>query len=266
MAIRINNKYQKEFVRLLNEISYRHNKWQVFRDFCELVACSMASSFYTDQVRKNILDIHDRYSREEIEKMELMMNQVISGLEESYHDFLGDVFSVLELYNKYRGQFFTPYHICKFKAQIVINKEDLEKHQQSSKGYFTISDPCVGAGALLIAVADHIRELGFNHSEVVFFHAQDVDQLAFYMSYIQLSLSGMAGVCICGNSLLPDNEENTHWYTPVYFVSKTWQTRRAIESLSMIMKPVEKEEKIEDLPEVEKPDIKVVKDQLIINW
>lgn len=138
MATSISNKYQKEFVRLLNEVSYRHNKWQVFRDFCELVACTLASPFYIDQVRKNILDIHDRYSRDEVLKMELMLNQITEGLEERYHDFLGDVFHILELHNKSRGQFFTPYHICKMKAQIVISKEDLEKHRKSSRGHETI--------------------------------------------------------------------------------------------------------------------------------
>ena len=191
-----------------------------------------------------------------------MFSLIVEGLEVKYHDFLGDVFGYLELYNKYRGQFFTPYHLGVMKAQMILSKTDIEKHR-SEKGYFTISDPCSGAGCLLIAAADVIRQMGFNHSEVVLFRAQDIDQLAFYMSYIQLSLTGMAGYCILGDSLIPDQESQIYWFTPVYFISRVWQSRRIIRAMQELTKPLKKSQ--EDQKTLQ-PDINLIKDQYVIGF
>ncbi|MCK5808822.1 hypothetical protein KAH37_07560 [bacterium] len=56
-----------------------------------------------------------------------------------------------------------------------------------------------GSGTLLIAATQELRELDINYSERVLFEVVDVDETAFYMAYLQISLCGMAARVIHGN-------------------------------------------------------------------
>lgn len=85
-----------------------------------------------------------------------MLGYVTMALEENpEQDFLGEMFSGLNLHNEWRGQFFTPYHIGAFMAAINIEsaKEELKK-----KEHITVNDCCCGAGCLLIAFANEARK------------------------------------------------------------------------------------------------------------
>jgi len=76
---------------------------------------------------------------------------------------------------------------------------------------------------LLIAFADYCKECGISYQQSVLFIAQDIDPLVAFMAYIQLSLLGMSGYVIIGDSLLnpptvPMRSKCDIWYTPFYFV------------------------------------------------
>lgn len=108
-------------------------------------------------------------------------------------EFLGGIFMALNLGNDATCQIFTPYHICDFMAKITLN--DLSS-QVKKKGYITISDPCCGAKATLIAgIHEARRQLeksGLNWQNHILIAAQDIDEIAALMCYIQLSLLGAA--------------------------------------------------------------------------
>ena len=59
-------------------------------------------------------------------------------------------------------------------------------------GFFSVSDPACGAGALLIAFANLCRRKNICYHDKVLFVAQDIDLIAGLMCYIQLSFLGCA--------------------------------------------------------------------------
>jgi hypothetical protein len=122
--------------------------------------------------------------------------------------------------------------------------------------FVTIADPCIGAGALLIAATQELRDLGINYSERILFEAVDVDEVAFYMAYLQISLCGMAARVIHGNSL--SLQKFRTWYTPVFFINNWEQklrTKRTLDAMkALFLEPIPKsdEDEFHKPPEREK--------------
>lgn len=147
-------------------------------------------------------------------------------------DFLGELYMRLKLGDHWKGQFFTPYHISQFMAEISLQNMD---QQIENQGYISVCDPTCGAGSLLIAAANKAKQSKYNFQKTVFFVGMDIDPIVAQMCYIQLSLLGCAGYICIGNSLsnplngssvLNPNEQEGQdiWYTPMYF-AKSWIRR-----------------------------------------
>lgn len=232
----------KEFIKTLDSLTGRWNRYQVWQDFIWMTACAISNSvdpwnreereqMYTRQARK--------YDDQEMAKFSGMLALLIQTMEGrvqsgTWCDFLGDLFMWLELGNDAGGQFFTPYHLCKLMASTVI---DVKRAKQiiDEDDYVTINEPACGAGATLIAAAETLKENGIDYQHDCLFTAQDIDLTTALMCYIQLSLLGCAGYVRVGNTLtdpqrgdilLGDGTSST-WYTPMYFAA-CWTTRRII--------------------------------------
>ena len=116
-------------------------------------------------------------------------------------------------------------------------------------GFFSVSDPACGAGALLIAFANLCRRKNICYHDKVLFVAQDIDLIAGLMCYIQLSFLGCAGYVVIGNTitepstaydrrgLLPAGPQSRIWYTP-FFSTDIWYLRRQWAQIELLMKPV----------------------------
>jgi hypothetical protein len=81
-----------------------------------------------------------------------------------------------------------------------LNLDDVEKTIDEN-GFVTVSEPAVGAGGMVIAVADVIEELGFDPSRHLWVEAIELSQTSFHMAYVQINARGVAGKVIHGNSL-----------------------------------------------------------------
>ena len=232
--------YKQSFIKTFNELSYRHNAWQVWNDFIFMAACAISNAVdkaHFEEREKQYLSVAKKYSKEEGVLFPKMLSYVVMALElNPNQDFLGSIFMALGLGNKNSGQFFTPYHICELMAEITM---DGIAERVKKDGYVSINDCCCGAGATLIAASNVARRklykenLNFqNHICIV---GQDIDQMVGLMCYIQISLLGMAGYVKIGNALTEpieeDDDKTNHWYTPMYF-SDVWAMRRFIHSLS----------------------------------
>ena len=146
----------------------------------------------------------------------------------------------LELGNHWKGQFFTPYCVCKMMSEITV--EDVDR-QIEEKGYISICDPACGAGATLIAAVNSMRNAKHNFQNHVLFVGQDIDRIVGMMCYIQLSLLGCAGYICIGNTitnplvghvLFPQEMEGQElWITPM-FQSNVWAWRRLFHSLGSL--------------------------------
>ena len=217
--------YQKEFCSLINRHASRYSRWQIWNDFLYLTAAALANVFPVperEEREKQYLSVIGRYTAEEQKIFPEMLTIVTLALDENpEQDFLGSLYHRLELQQEQKGQFFTPYDISRFMAEIQFaggsEKEELERN-----GYISVNDPACGAGAMLIAFANAAKRNGLNYQKQVLFVAQDIDHTAAMMCYIQLSLLGCPAVVIIGDTLVkpmfhPDNEV---WYTPFYHLNR----------------------------------------------
>lgn len=192
-----------DFAKVLRDTSHE-DFHRIFSDFLECAAISLAQPTLklTDgridpDLEKNYLQTINRNPKYP-KAFPIAMAALIEGLGEEPHDFLGDTSGALGMNDKnYRGQCFTPYHLCLLMANMTIgNKkpDDFENRQ------VIFSEPACGGGAMIIATASKLRGNGFfpyNYH----FEAQDVDIKCFYMTYIQTTLLNIPTRVIHGNTL-----------------------------------------------------------------
>lgn len=218
--------WDKEFITLFNRLVGKRSNWVVWNDFLTMAAIAFANVMPTPgrtEREERYLSIIRTYEKEEQEIFPRLLSVVTMAFEDNpKQDFLGNLYTALNLNQHQKGQFFTPYHICEFMAEIQ-NGGDLQEEVER-KGFISVSDPACGAGALLIAFANSAREHGVNYQEKVLSVAQDIDATAAKMCYIQLTLLGCSACIIIGDSLVkpgfhPDNEV---YYTPMYFLN-SWR-------------------------------------------
>lgn len=225
---------KKEFLRVFNQLTHRHRSWDVWRDFIVMYACALSNPIdkeHYDEREALYLRTIKKYNKQEQPLFSELAAHTVMALEENpEQDFLGSIFMSLNLGNQHNGQFFTPYHVCELMAEVTM-QDSITRIEED--GYITISDPCCGAGATLIAgvhaARRRLEKVGYNYQNHILVVAQDIDQTVALMCYIQLSLLGVAGYIKVGNSLTDpitenDSKEN-YWFTPMYFFP-TWSTRR----------------------------------------
>lgn len=215
------SKFTKEFLKVFDKLCYRHSKWQVWNDFLYLASATMANVVPTaerEEREKRYLEIMDRYQEEQRIFFPELLGIITLALEENpEQDFLGTLYQTLRLEQHQKGQFFTPYSVCRFMAEIQMVEQELDKEE---KPFISVNDSACGAGAMLIAFANTVKARGLNYQQKVLFVAQDIDQTAALMCYIQLSLLGCSAVIIVGDSLLKPglHSDNQVWYTPMFYL------------------------------------------------
>ena len=201
---------KKDFISTMNKLSYSRHQWQVWQDFNEMAAISIAQSTnYTDEREAQYMRVVGRYESKEVQLIPQLLGITTAALELQMCDFLGDIFQELELASKWHGQFFTPYPVCKMMAAMTLH--DMSPFESGK--VVTISEPACGGGAMIIAACEHLRENGINYQRQLKITATDVDLTACYMAYIQLSLLGCNAVVVHGNTL--SLEEWGHFETPM---------------------------------------------------
>lgn len=241
---------QKSVIKLMDGLTGRYSRWEVWQDFIIMSATSIANAMggpYREAREKEYLARAGKYSAREIEIFAQMLCEVTSDLDRNPdQDFLGELFMALDLSNEWKGQFFTPYSVCRAMAAITYGEDLKAKIEQ--QGWVSVNDPACGAGALLIAFANECRRPGkdINYQTSVLFVAQDIDYLAGMMCYIQLSLMGCPGYIVIDDTithpstsyddrgLLPQGGSNV-WFTPMYF-RDVWHWRRVWAQVDMMCK------------------------------
>lgn len=255
----IENAEQKEFIGAFQKLVNKHNSFEVWQDFVTFFACELsygadklmaAAGEYGEVQQKRSKERQQRYQHAirdytsaEKEYITTLFSSTIMALEKNPdQDFLGSMYTQLELYNKGTSQFFTPYHISKMMAKMSAG--NLEK-ELTEKGYISACDPCCGGGGMLIALVNTVREQNINYQQNILFIGQDIDPTVAKMCYIQLSLLGCAGFIAVGDSLShpvtnPYSSECDVWFTPMYF-SSVWVGRRKIEKFKRLWIKLEQE-------------------------
>lgn len=227
----INNKFIAEFIALFEGYSLKHGLYKVFYDFIELTSIVFSNQVARElgscygSVRKQAKAreesfeiIKAKYTQSEFENFAHMIAFLQLAFNDEPFDWLGHIFQMKELHSEDAGQFFTPYSLCQTISDILMSKESIERLIKE-KGFFTVSEPAVGAGAMIIPVAKNLRELGYKPENTFCVMATDIDKRAVYMSYCQFSLMGIPAVIYHGDALSLETWDT--WFTPA-FVLNNW--------------------------------------------
>ena len=188
--------YKKEIITRINGLSGSRSPYEVF---CDWVKCCAIAIQNSCQIENNLR------SRREEEYLQTIKpygdkGQVFAemaalltmGLEEEVTDVLGQVYMEAGLGNKNTGQFFTPFHVSLMCAEMSID---------CGSEKIALNEPSCGAGGMIIAAAEILRRRGINYQERLDVVVQDLDWKAVYMCYIQLSLLGIKGTVVQGDTL-----------------------------------------------------------------
>ena len=250
---------EKDFLKLFDKLTCSRSGWQVWEDLMTVMACSISNA--VDRTPDKFQRREEKYERSiknlgGVEIPAQMLGIITMALEQNPdQDFLGKLYMSLNLGNHWKGQFFTPYNICRMMAE--MNFGDGVQAEAERKGYISVCDPCVGAGAMLIAAANAMKRAKLNYQTNAVFVGQDIDRVVAMMAYIQISLIGCPGYIIIGNSLTnpptghvlfpQDTEGQEVWITPL-FMHDIWEMRRTKELMlglfggtATTLKTVEKE-------------------------
>jgi len=196
------------------------------------------------------MQIVGRYKPDEVQKFPQMLAELVLALEHEPDDVLGRTFHDLELHNKYAGQFFTPYDVCRMMAKMTLSdREDIEA-RIAERGFVTACEPAVGSGAMVIALAQEMKEVSINYQQNLHVTAVDVDPKCVHMAYLQMSLLHIPAVIVHGNSL--SLEEYGHWYTPAHILGG-WGRK--------LRQKAEGNHEIQPVPEPPEPVIKQQHDE-----
>ncbi len=250
MAVRrVGGERQRNIVKIMEGLSGRYSRWEIWQDFIVMSAISIANAIkgpYWKERETIYLERAGKYTSNELNAFSEMLAEAIADMErDPDQDFLGKLFMELDLGNEWKGQFFTPYCVCKAMASITYG--EAISQQTLANGWISVSDPACGAGATLIAFANECTRRHINYQRSVLFVAQDIDFLAGCMCYIQLSLMGCPGyvvidntltrpsTCYDGRGLIPKGGPNV-WYTPMYF-SDIWQGRKLWAQIDLLARP-----------------------------
>lgn len=180
----IRDNHQKNFLKIFNGLTGKHNRWEIWEDFVTLTAIEISNS--TDKVNatertKMYQTIISKYSAKERDGMAEMLAEVVMGMEQNPdQDFLGSLYMMCELGNDHAGQFFTPYDVCRCMAEITFDP----KLHPDMEGFISVSDPACGAGATLLAFLNVCKRRNICYHNKVLVIAQDIDFIVGLMCYI----------------------------------------------------------------------------------
>lgn len=219
------NEIVKRVSKMISEELTQHGRfslWEVFDDVIDVMAIAISNQYaYFDKKKEEKYFKHlDRYGADWMTNASNVLADILMFFSQgSRTDLLGRIFHSLEMHNKYRGQFFTPYEISLMIAKMTIPDIGSIIGRQ---GYATMNEPACGSGGMIIAYAQAFEELGFNLQTQTAVVGQDLDSRAVKMAYIQCSCCGIPAIIIQGNTL--SNEVNEQWFTPAY-IQYGWHER-----------------------------------------
>lgn len=183
----------------MQSFGYRHDLHTLFDDFLSLIlSCISVRVENGESADEHIFkQVKDKYTDhlEELNFPELfailLSEMELRVFSSEGNDVLGEFYEA-NLAKKRKGQFFTPYPVCRLMAECVIPKE-------ADAGRKSILDPCCGSGRTLIATA---HAAGHHHE----FYGVDIDPTCAKMTAINLFLNGIfQGEVICADALNPEH-------------------------------------------------------------
>lgn len=187
----------------------------VFRDFCELTALRFRNAVDRgpgfEERQNRFAVVAGKYSSEEMSRFDQTLDGLVTVLETGLTDALGELYMSLDLGNDRLGQFFTPYSLSLISAKLTIAGA---LPLFAERDFLTVSEPASGSGGMIVAFAHALRDEGVNYQQKIHVTATDLDPVAVFMTYIQLTLLHVPSQVVHGNTLT--QELFDVWPTPAH--------------------------------------------------
>jgi type I restriction-modification system DNA methylase subunit len=207
----------KHIIDNINRIAGKYTPHQVFADWVEMSALSIAQSIEPVEEREEaFFSIARKYSEDDFFTLGCMLGRLSFLLENSLDDYLGKIYMELSTGNSHTGQFFTPFHVCEMMAGIAL--------ANYNGGIEYLNEPSSGGGANILAYAKVMKAKGYNYQQLLEVKAQDLDYKCVYMTYLQLSLAGVNAEVIQGNSL--EGKHSVVLHTPMHVMRGVFSAER----------------------------------------
>lgn len=207
--------HKKIIADMIVKISGHKSPYQVFYDWCACMAMAFQNScdmFKGSGIYKQREELYQntikQYTQDEQEKLFEMTARLFLAFEDEIFDYLGGIYMEAGCGNKYVGQFFTPFHLSELCAKIGVDGTDKDYHMY---------EPSCGGGAMILATAKALKDIGINYQRKLKVVAQDLDWLGVYMTYVQCFIIGIDAIVVQGDTL-------TEPYTKNYPKSRTLRT------------------------------------------
>lgn len=219
------NTLQRDINALLNDMAYEHPRYEVISDFFEMSAIAIRNAVSYDSQRaeyeKRYADVAKKYNGKQIKAFSMALARfqdeitlAING-GAPFRDWAGELYMESGTYNANFGQFFTPYAVSSLAARVGADIDTIKAKIAEDNNYIiTIQEPTVGAGGLVVAEIENLKNHGINYSWNCFVDCGDIDARCFFMTYLTLSLLGVPAVVRLGDAL--KLEYRAAWFTPAY--------------------------------------------------
>lgn len=222
-----------EIIKQIEKSAYKVNLSKLISDVFECGALAISNKFdFTqyDKREERYKQIMSTYKPEERQLIAEIFGKIFALLSSvvydngKFDDYLGKLFMRCNQGNKQCGQFFTPYHISQFMAEVTITDDKIKQGE-----ILTINDCCCGGGGMLIAALDVLKNrYNVNYAMDCFIEAGDIDIRCVHMTYLQLSLAGVPAIIKHQDAL--SRKLYSVWKTPAYILQ--YMRFRKYENLS----------------------------------
>jgi hypothetical protein len=196
----------RDFIKQVHDLTRTgHSHSKVLEDFLEMAFCGLAKQTHLESSDR-AAELEERYMRvvrqrkpEYINAMPRLFGTSWIGVQE-VGDFLGVISGELGALSEHMGQFFTPYELSRLMCELHLDADHI-KGVVDTQGFVTVSEPSCGAGGMVLAAAERMRELGYDPRRHMYAEVIDLSATAYQMAYIQLSLAGIPARVFHGDTL-----------------------------------------------------------------
>lgn len=191
---------KEDIQKKIDKLSGKYSPYQIFYDWVKMLAlaiqngCDIFHGEEWEKREKQYMEIAAKYTKDEMMEISNITEMLIDLMDRRLNDWLGEIYMMSGSNSGKLGQFFTPYNISLATAEI-------EMERVKDKKVIRLYEPSAGAGGMIIAAADVLNRNGFDYQKKLKVVAQDLDWLAVYMTYVQLSLYGIDAKVAQGDTL-----------------------------------------------------------------
>lgn len=210
----------KDAIKLIEGADDSKITYEVFTDFVKMIAISISSAVdisTRERREEQYKTISSKYTPESLSKCAEFLGMLTILLQVKREDVLGTMYMMLDFGDKSKAQEFTPFSITQIASRIAILDKDESKNIDINifvKGYVSVNDCSCGAGSMIIGYAMMLKSFGYNYQRHLLAFAEDLDEIAVAMTYIQLSLLGIPAIVRRQDTLTEEVFDT--WFTPAF--------------------------------------------------